>query len=286
MKKTDYLRETDCINGTNGTDKCAMWLRLREMSKYIERKEGLSQRGVARLIGRNSSSYNSAVKGRVGYVTETLLLDLYSRYKDDFNLKWVKTGEGDMLIKSAEAIQKASTVVNQAWANNSPNAMVNAAYNGNITVSEGENTKRNKYGDSPDEERRWCPVVPASMAKQGNFDIMGHISKQMGGTFERLYSGTACIDIWHYVTDNDLYPFYQKGDCLGLKAYEPGDHRIKTGNVYVIDTKRDGLVTRRLRLDENQDFVSYTFNESDPQIFVIPKEDVIRVFSVVLMFRY
>ena len=86
MKKTDYLRETDCINGTNGTDKCAMWLRLREMSKYIERKEGLSQRVVARLIGRNSSSYNSAVKGRVGYVTETLLLDLYSRYKDDFIL--------------------------------------------------------------------------------------------------------------------------------------------------------------------------------------------------------
>ena len=164
--------------------------------------------------------------------------------------------------------------------------MVNAAYNGNITVADSENTNQNIYGDSPDDERKWCPVVPASMAKQGNFDIMGHISKQMGGTFERLYSGTACLDIWHYVTDNDLYPFYQKGDCLGLKAYEPGDHRIKTGNVYVIDTKRDGLIFRRFRLLENGDFESYTFNESDPQIFVIPKEDVIRVFSVVLMFRY
>ena len=195
MKKTDYLRETDCINGTNGTDKCAMWLRLREMSKYIERKEGLSQRGVARLIGRNSSSYNSAVKGRVGYVTETLLLDLYSRYKDDFNLKWVKTGEGDMLIKSADDIQRASTVVNQAWANNSPNAMVNAAYNGNITVSEGDNTNRNKYGDSPNDERRWCPVVPTSMARQGNFDIMGHVTKQISASMERLYAGTAPIDV-------------------------------------------------------------------------------------------
>ena len=286
MKKTDYLRETDCINGTNGTDKCAMWLRLREMSKYIERKEGLSQRGVARLIGRNSSSYNSAVKGRVGYVTETLLLDLYSRYKDDFNLKWVKTGEGDMLIKSADDIQKASTVVNQAWANNSPNAMVNAAYNGNITVSEGENTKRNKYGDSPNEERRWCPVVPTSMARQGNFDIMGHVTKQIGGSMERLYAGTAPIDVWHYVTDNDLYPFYQKGDCLGLKAYDIDDRRIKTGNIYVVDTNRDGFIFRRFRLLENGDFESYTFNESDPQSYVIPQEDIIRVYSVVLMFRY
>lgn len=144
----------------------------------------------------------------------------------------------------------------------------------------------NKYGDSPNEERRWCPVVPASMAKTRDFDILGHISKQMGGGFERLYSGTACLDIWHYVTDNDLYPYYQKGDCLGLKAYERGDHRIKTGNVYVVDTKRDGFIFRRFRLLENGDFESYTFNELDPQSYVIPQEDIIRVYSVVLMFRY
>ena len=176
--------------------------------------------------------------------------------------------------------------VNQAWATNSPNAMVNAAYNGNITVSEGDNTSRNKYGDSPDEERRWCPVVPTSMARQGNFDIMGHVTKQIGGSMERLYAGTAPIDVWHYVTDNDLYPFYQKGDCLGLKAYDIDDRRIKTGNVYVVDTNRDGFIFRRFRLLENGDFESYTFNDSDPQSYVIPQEDIIRVYSVVLMFRY
>ena len=164
--------------------------------------------------------------------------------------------------------------------------MVNAAYSGNITVSEGENTSRNKYGDSPDEERRWCPVVPTSMARQENFDIMGHVTKQVGGSMERLYAGTAPIDVWHYVTDNDLYPFYQKGDCLGLKAYDIDDRRIKTGNVYVVDTNRDGFIFRRFRLLENGDFESYTFNESDPQSYVIPQEDIIRVYSVVLMFRY
>ena len=164
--------------------------------------------------------------------------------------------------------------------------MVNAAYNGNITVSEGEHINRNKYGDSPDEERRWCPVVPTSMARQGNFDIMGHVTKQISGKMERLYAGTAPIDVWHYVTDNDLYPFYQKGDCLGLKAYDIDDRRIKTGNVYVVDTNRDGFIFRRFRLLENGDFESYTFNESDPQSYVIPQEDIIRVYSVVLMFRY
>lgn len=286
MEKTDYLRETDCVNGTNGTDKCAIWMRIRQMAKYIAIKEDLSQANVARLLGRNPAAFNSAIKGRAGNVTEELLLDLYNHFREDFNLKWVKTGEGDMLVNSAETIQKASTAINQAWATNSPNAIVNAAYNGNVTVSESGNIIPNKYGDSPEEERRWCPVVPTSMTKQRDFDIFGHITKQIGGNLERLYAGTAPVDIWHYVTDNDLYPHYQKGDCLGLKAYDIEDRRIKTGNVYVVDTNRDGFVFRRFRKLENGDFESYTFNESDPQTYIIPQEDVIRVYSVVLMFRY
>ena len=262
-------------------------MRIVEAIHYLIKQGNYkNQEEIANEIGCTPSNLSGFKKGRDGVLTENMLIRFAQTFRSTINKDWVLFGDGEMIIKSADGIQKASTVVNQAWANNSPNAMVNAAYNGNITVADSEKTNQNIYGDRPDDERRWCPVVPASMAKQGNFDIMGHISKQMGGTFERLYSGTACLDIWHYVTDNDLYPFYQKGDCLGLKAYEPGDHRIKTGNVYVIDTKRDGLITRRFRLDENQDFVSYTFNESDPQIFVIPKEDVIRVFSVVLMFRY
>ena len=262
-------------------------MRIVEAIHYLIKQGNYkNQEEIANEIGCTPSNLSGFKKGRDGVLTENMLIRFAQTFRSTINKDWVLFGDGEMIIKSADDIQKASTVVNQAWANNSPNAMVNAAYNGNITVADSEKTNQNIYGDSPEDERKWCPVVPASMAKQGNFDIMGHISKQMGGTFERLYSGTACLDIWHYVTDNDLYPFYQKGDCLGLKAYEPGDHRIKTGNVYVIDTKRDGLIFRRFRLLENGDFESYTFNDSDPQIFVIPKEDVIRVFSVVLMFRY
>lgn len=262
-------------------------MRVAEALHYLI-KEGnyKNQEEIANEIGCTPSNLSGFKKGRKNVLTESLLMRFAQTFKSTINKDWVLFGDGDMIIKSADDIQRASTVVNQAWANNSPNAMVNAAYNGNITVSEGENTKRNKYGDSPDEERRWCPVVPTSMARQGNFDIMGHMTKQIGGSMERLYAGTAPIDVWHYVTDNDLYPFYQKGDCLGLKAYELRDRRIKTGNVYVVDTNRDGFIFRRFRLLENGDFESYTFNESDPQSYVIPQEDIIRVYSVVLMFRY
>ena len=262
-------------------------MRIVEALHYLLKQGNYkNQEEIANEIGCTPSNLSGFKKGRDGVLTENMLIRFAQTFRSTINKDWVLFGDGDMIIKSADDIQRASTVVNQAWANNSPNAMVNAAYNGNITVSEGENTKRNKYGDSPNEERRWCPVVPTSMARQGNFDIMGHVTKQVGGSMERLYAGTAPIDVWHYVTDNDLYPFYQKGDCLGLKAYELRDRRIKTGNVYVVDTNRDGFIFRRFRLLENGDFESYTFNESDPQSYVIPQEDIIRVYSVMLMFRY
>ena len=270
-----------------GEERFAILQRIWDAYNYlVDEGKVNSVTDLAEKINRNYTSVTTIINGSRS-VTPRIIADMNRYFGYPFNHEWIMTGKGDMLAnKSADDIQKASTVVNQAWANNSPNAMVNAAYNGNITVSESENTKRNKYGDSPDEERRWCPVVPTSMARQGNFDIMGHVSKQIGGSMERLYAGTAPIDVWHYVTDNDLYPFYQKGDCLGLKAYDIDDRRIKTGNVYVVDTNRDGFIFRRFRLLENGDFESYTFNESDPQSYVIPQDDIIRVYSVVLMFRY
>ena len=262
-------------------------MRVAEALHYLI-KQGYykKQEEIANEIGCTPSNLSGLKKGKDGVLTESLLMRFAQTFRSTINKDWMLFGDGDMLIKSADDIQRATVAINQATATNSPNAIVNAAYNGNITVSESENTKRNKYGDSPNDERRWCPVVPTSMARQGNFDIMGHVTKQIGGSMERLYAGTAPIDVWHYVTDNDLYPFYQKGDCLGLKAYDIDDRRIKTGNVYVVDTNRDGFIFRRFRLLENGDFESYTFNESDPQNYVIPQEDIIRVYSVVLMFRY
>lgn len=270
-----------------GEERFAILQRIWDAYNYlVDEGKVNSVTDLAEKINRNYTSVTTIINGSRS-VTPRIIADMNKYFGYPFNHEWIMTGKGDMLAtKSADDIQRASTVVNQAWANNSPNAMVNAAYNGNITVTDSDNAIRNKYGDSPDEERRWCPVVPTSMARQGNFDIMGHITKQISGNMECLYAGTAPIDVWHYVTDNDLYPFYQKGDCLGLKAYDIDDRRIKTGNVYVVDTNRDGFIFRRFRLLENGDFESYTFNESDPQSYVIPQEDIIRVYSVVLMFRY
>lgn len=280
MANLARLRKTDCVNGTHGTDKPAMWLRIIDMVEYLRQRDGISQAAVARLINYKPSTISSAINGVIRNITDELLLAFYLRIEGVFNLKWVKTGEGEMLAESAQDVQNASVMINKIWAGDASNDITEGSI-----VADGLGLK-NHYNDSPKIKGKWCPVIPMSMAKLPDFDIFGHISKQLGGNLERLYSGTANIDIWHYVTDNDLYPYYQKGDCLGLKAYEIDDFRIKTGNVYAVDTKRDGLITRRFKINENMDLESYTFNESDPQTFIIPKEEVIRIYAVVMMFRY
>lgn len=245
-----------------------------------------TQKDLVIRMGKDASNVSKAFRGNEKILTDGFLKDFNKAYSNMFNIRWLLRGEGDML-------EAATINRNMVDANNASNSIVGYSNNNcNVIVGgDGEKVSEsfvlpNKYGDSPNAERGWRPVVPANMARQSDFDIMGHIEKQINGNFERLYSGTAPVDIWHYLEDNDLYPFFQKGDCIGLKAYPLGDTRIKTGDVYAVDTKRDGLIVRRCRLSVEGDIVTYTYNDTDPQEFVIPKDDVIRIFKKVLMFRY
>ena len=233
------------------------------------------QRDVADRMNTDASYISKAIRGDDKVLTAGFLKRFNKSYGNIFDIKWLVYGEGEMLAS------KSCKNITQTNVNGDNNV-------GSIIMSDpsGIVQFQNRYDENQVNQMNWRPVVPSSISKKTNYDIWSHMEKQLGGNMERLYSGTANIDIWHYLEYNDLYPFYQKGDCLGLKAYEKGDIRIKTGDVYVADTYRDGLITRRMRIDENENLVTFTFNENDPQEFIIPKEDIIRIFRIVLMFRY
>ena len=285
-KKVVSKAKMEELRNSLGDFKFGILQRIWEAYNYlVDTKQVNSVTELSQKLHRDYSNVVSIINGKRG-VTPKIILDMNSCFGQPFNREWIINGDGEMLSSPAAIYQKTPTTINQAWATNSPNAIVNAACNGNAEVFEGGNVITNQHGDSPSEKMKWRPVVPASMTKQPGFDIFKQFSRHTGGNFEYLYAGTAPVDIWYYVSDNDLYPYYQKGDCIGLKAYGTGDVRIKTGNVYVVDTNRDGFIFRRFRILENGDLESYTFNESDPQSYVIPQKDIIRVYSVVLMFRY
>lgn len=234
---------------------------------FIDRD--LSQKEVALAMGVSTSYINAILNNRkaIGKKVAEKLSNLYG-----LSASWLLTGEGEML--------KSSVVNHNVVHGDANNSIVGD--NNNVSMP-----RPNKYGDSPDVERRWAPVIPQSYAHMPDFDILGHIQKQMtGGNVEKLYSGTANIDIWHYLDDEALAPYYRRGDCLGLKAYPIGDLRIIPGELYAVDSKRDGLIVRLLRWSENGDILACCTNKPDYDDFAIPTSDIIRIYKKVLRFSY
>ena len=239
-----------------------------ELGKYfIDR--GLSQKDVAEAMNVSTSFINAILNNRkaIGKKVADKLSNLYG-----LSVSWLLTGEGEML-------RNVTNITHNVVHGNANNSIVGD--NNNVSMLP------NKYGDSPNEERKWAPVIPQSYAHMPDFDIMGHITKQMtGGDIEKLYSGTANIDVWHYITDDALEPYYKRGDCLGLKAYEKDDLRIIPGELYAVDTKRDGLIVRILYNTDSGDLLAKCTNKPAYDDFVIPRSDVIRIFKKVLRFSY
>ena len=234
---------------------------------FIDRD--LSQKEVALAMGVSTSYINAILNNRkaIGKKVAEKLSNLYG-----LSASWLLTGEGEML--------KSSVVNHNVVHGDANNSIVGD--NNNVSMP-----RPNKYGDSPDVERRWAPVIPQSYAHMPDFDILGHIQKQMTvGNVEKLYSGTANIDIWHYLDDEALAPYYRRGDCLGLKAYPIGDLRIIPGELYAVDSKRDGLIVRLLRWSENGDILACCTNKPDYDDFAIPTSDIIRIYKKVLRFSY
>ena len=240
-----------------------------ELCKYfIDR--GLSQKDVAEAMNVSTSFINAILNNRkaIGKKVADKLSNLYG-----LSASWLLTGEGEML-------KNVTNITHNVVHGNANNSIVGD--NNNVSM-----LRPNKYGDSPSEERKWAPVIPQSYTHMPDFDIMGHITKQMtGGDIEKLYSGTANVDVWHYITDDALEPYYRRGDCLGLKAYEKDDLRIIPGELYAVDTRRDGLIVRILYNTESGDLLAKCTNKPAYDDFIIPRSDVIRIFKKVLRFSY
>lgn len=241
---------------------------IKSLAEYFG-NQGIKQKDIAESMGVSLSYINALFTGRkpIGKKSAQKFSELYGLSK-----AWLLTGEGDML-------KNVSTINHNVVHGDANNSIVGD--NNNVGYAP------NKYGDSPEIDRNWAPVIPPSVAHMPEFDILGHVTKQLrGGSCERLYSGTANIDVWHYIDDDALLPYYRRGDCLGLKAYPKGDLRIIPGEVYAVDTHRDGLIVRILRWDEVGEILACCTNKEEYQDFQIPKSDIIRIYKKVLRFSY
>ena len=240
------------------------WLLYKHMAGSISE--------IAEKTGVNRSHFSSVLKDKNKPVTDAMLLKLCAAYaKLDF--EWLSEGKGNPLARQDMSISGKNIVNGDAT-----NSIVGDIRDLSVQMP-------NQYGDSPSEPRKWAPVVPQSMASMPDFDIIGHLTKQMtGGNVERLYSGTLDIDAWHYIPDSDIEDFC-KGDCLGIKAYPEGKECIVPGKLYVIDTRLNGMLVRYLWKVEGG-YEAATSKDGSRNSFMIADDDVIRIYRKLIMFRY
>lgn len=241
-----------------------------------------NNKDLAKVLEMDTADMSKCMNGKNNRPSTGTLKKLYDAYKGMFNIEWLVNGKGEMLQGSAniENIGNNSIV---GYSNSGCSVFVGSSKE---NASEGF-IPHNRFGDSPQEEKKWAPVVPRALASMPDFDIIGHIKKQMtGGNVERLYSGTLDIDIWHYIETRNLEPKFEKGDCLGLKSFEAGHEFIREGDIHVVDTKSKGLVTTLLFSDGNGGYYGMASYPQEHKDVIIPKEDVIRIYRKVIMFRY
>lgn len=118
-----------------------------------------------------------------------------------------------------------------------------------------------------------------------DFDIIGHIIKQKRGTeIIDPKSSVANYTIWHYIEDDSLEPYYLKGDGLGLMPYPKGGEVVIQGKLYAIDTYSNGLIIRYVYVKDDKYILRSDKQEKYPDI-IISKNDIIRVYRPLLMFR-
>lgn len=236
---------------------------------------------LSRKMGVNRSHLTEVLNTNDKTVTNDLLVKLLAVCDNAVSRDWLLGGKGDMV---------PSKSLSKSFEGNNANNSIVGYSNNNCSLYIGDklceaDVPANQYGDSPSEARKWAPVVPRSMASMPDFDIIGHLTKQMtGGNVERLYSGTLDIDAWHYIPDGNIEDFC-KGDCLGIKAYPEGRECIVPGKLYVIDTRLNGMLVRYLWKVEGG-YEAATSKDGTQNRFSIADDDVIRIYRKLIMFRY
>ena len=240
----------------------------------VKEKKVTTKKDVAILMsGKPNNNIYSALKGDEKYLTDQFLLKFNNTFGNCFNYAWLRDGIGEML---ASTVSISGNTINNVNGNNN--------VGGTIVINNDQpQNGKNRFGDSPEEERRWAPVISTSVAKQPNVDLL-HYVKSMDVT-ERFYSGQIDLEFWFRVNDRSLEPYVMEGDFVGLKAMPEEHSLISPGDIYGVDTYSNGMKLRILRLTETDGVLACCYNKQDYDDYIIPQSDIIRVYRKVALFR-
>lgn len=198
----------------------------------------------------------------------------------ELNVEWLLTGQGEMLRE----IHSTSTISGDITVNGNGNSHIG---HGNINTSTNcENC--NCEASAEVQELQGAPVIPTALCREGGCDILEYIEENPEEVeISPIRAKGVTIDLWWRIraTDNSNAPTYLPGDNIALASYPKGEERPRPGRFYVVDTYSNGFELGILFPTDSGDFRMQKKNREEFPDFTIERDDIIRIYRVIMMVR-
>lgn len=190
----------------------------------------------------------------------------------ELNREWLLYGEGSMIKPTTPTITQHNT------------------YGHNINtqgpVQIGSTANDAEYAEV--EEITGAPVLPASMYKASNTDLLEFVQTARNVGRSGISVDGIDVDMFIYVRDEAFSPRYEKGDLVALQAYE-GEATVIPGHLYAVNTRSNGMQLRILLTNDQRlrdgDYLARSFNPDTFPDYIIKREDIITIFKKVFVIK-
>lgn len=188
----------------------------------------------------------------------------------EINPAFLLTGEGSPLIEPTTVNTTTITTGDILGGNN------NIGHS-TLAITQCPQNDVKKEGETPDA----MPIIPREIYDSEDIDVYEYCIENA----ETLPASPRIrqlprYDLCYPVVDDEMKPMICAGDKLYLRAFEPGCERyIVPGRAYVIDTKTNGLITRKL-YHNGDHFIAHPMNSEYPD-HPIAYTDITRIYRIV-----
>lgn len=236
--------------------------KIEQFDKYMKFK-GLNDNKVTQQLGLSVGTLGKSRKENRDLSDRNveLILNFYA----DLNRTWLLTGEGEML--KPQVSQTITTNNGLAVANNG----------GHINYHHA-NHDANKAGAVEE-----VPVIPRYIYEETDVDAFEYINENDVPTSPKVKQFPN-FDAYVNVYSDEMSPEINKGDKIAITPYEIGmERKVIDGRAYIIDTKYNGMMLRKLYKEDNG-FRAESTNPAYRAEF-IEYDEVVRVFRIVGLIR-
>ena len=243
------------------------------LENFIEFKN-LKKARFESLCGLGNG-YVANIKKGIGYEVLGKILRTFP----ELNREWLLYGEGTMLKPGATHNSGDITITG-----NNNSRISNVGHGNTSTNCENCNCETS----TEVQELQGAPVIPTGLCRESNCDILEYIEENPEEVeISPIRAKGVTIDLWYRIraSDNSNSPTYMPGDNIALASYPKGEERPRPGRFYVVDTYSNGFELGILYPTENGDFRMQKKNRDEYPDFTIGRDDIIRIYRVIMMVR-